>query len=239
MKVRLMPKSLLLPAAAFASFAMISGANATITITLASPGNDATFDNNPVGATSGGSSAAYNGSVGSIYFVTGSDTTGVTNGTSGVAAEPLGDTSNYLWGVESGANSTLTTVYFGTSPTSTVPTTSFLIHWGSVDSSTGPNNDGYDNVLTLSNGDSITGSQLVAMGLAVGSGSQTNPADNPWLLISDTTPFTSFTAASPQNSFEFDMSVPEPATWAMLGLGLAALGYAGFRRSAKGPAALA
>jgi hypothetical protein len=29
------------------------------------------------------------------------------------------------------------------------------------------------------------------------------------------------------------VTVPEPATWAMMGLGFAALGYAGFRRTRK------
>jgi hypothetical protein len=50
-------------------------------------------------------------------------------------------------------------------------------------------------------------------------------------------------AASSSNSFEFDnvvaggaSAVPEPSTWAMLLLGFAGLGYAGWRRS-KGPIA--
>jgi PEP-CTERM motif len=35
------------------------------------------------------------------------------------------------------------------------------------------------------------------------------------------------------------IGVPEPSTWAMLVLGFAGLGYAGFRRAAKVPAAFA
>jgi hypothetical protein len=32
---------------------------------------------------------------------------------------------------------------------------------------------------------------------------------------------------------EIKSGVPEPSTWAMMGLGFAALGYAGFRRTRK------
>jgi hypothetical protein len=38
---------------------------------------------------------------------------------------------------------------------------------------------------------------------------------------------------------EITASVPEPATWAMMGLGFAAVGYAGLRRSSKSRAAIA
>ena len=40
-------------------------------------------------------------------------------------------------------------------------------------------------------------------------------------------------------SFNSTSTVPEPATWVMLALGFAALGYAAVRRSAKDKAALA
>lgn len=54
--------------------------------------------------------------------------------------------------------------------------------------------------------------------------------------------FDSMTLASSQNSFEIDNvavgSVPEPATWAMMALGFAGLGYAGFRRGRKASVAI-
>jgi hypothetical protein len=200
-------------------------ANAGVVVTLLGPQNDATFNNNPVGAFSGASTAVYNGSNGPITFVAGADTTGVTNTSTSAAAIPLGDPANmhYLWGLVDG-----TTVYFGSDNV-----TSFIIHIGSVDSKAG---DGFDNVLTLSNGDVITGTDLVNLGLATGLGTQGDPKDNPWLLISDTQAFDSFTATSSKNAFEFDMvtsSVPEPSTWAMMLLGFASLGFAGYRRAKK------
>ena len=60
-----------------------------------------------------------------------------------------------------------------------------------------------------------------------------------WWEISDTTPFDGWVASSSGVAFEFDLNVPEPSTWAMMGLGFAGLGFAAFRRSAKTPAAMA
>jgi hypothetical protein len=162
--------------------------------------------------------------VGPIEFAAGADTNGVTLGTvAGVSATPAGDTTNYLWGLRNG-----TTVYFG-SKANPVETTSFRINWGSIDASNPPANR-YNNVLTLSNGQSISGNDLLALGLAAGMGNQFNAADNKWFLIRSDTPFSSFTVTSPQNAFEFDMTVPEPGTWAMLIVGFGAVGFAARRR---------
>jgi hypothetical protein len=71
---------------------------------------------------------------------------------------------------------------------------------------------------------------------------QTDFASNGYVLISALPQFDRVLAASSSNSFEFDnvaagmSAVPEPSTWAMLLIGFAGLGYAGFRRS-KGPIA--
>jgi hypothetical protein len=155
----------------------------------------------------------------------------VTNGTFGYAAAPDHETSNYLWGLNDG-----TTVTFTDGPA-----TSFLIWWGSIDAIANANR--YDNILVLSNGDAITGSNLVNAGAALGNvdgyGTQTGYPDNKWFLISDRTSFSSFSVLSSQNAFEFDMATPEPSTWAMLILGFGGLGYAAFRRRVKGSVSIA
>ena len=109
---------------------------------------------------------------------------------------------------------------------------SFKILWGSPDKSTP---DTY-NLITLSNGDTISGSTILGMtGTASGDNAGTR-----WWLIQDTTPFDGWTASASGIAFEFDLNgVPEPSTWAMMGLGFAALAYAGFRRSTKTSAAIA
>jgi hypothetical protein len=202
------------------SFALSTAAQAGITVTLAN-GNDGTFNGNPLGSYTGTSTAVYDGAPGPISFSAGADSSGVTMGTTSAAAQPLGDGTHYLWGLHDA-----TTVTFTNGPVH-----SFLIHWGSVDG-TNAGGDAYDNLLTLSNGDSITGAYLTTLGFGIsGNGSQTDSKNNPWLLITDTDSFSSFTATSPNNSFEFDMSdakltrgVPEPSTWAMMLIGFGALG---------------
>lgn len=210
----------LLLATALLSFGLAASASAAISVGNTT-GNDATFDNNPLGAMTGISRAWYNGGVGYIRFAAGADTTGVSQGTNpGISAMPAGDSTHYLWGLVDG-----TTVTFTDSvgnPLGDV-VTSFKIHWGSIDALSAGR---YDNLLTLSNGDSVNGSWLVANMGANGLGDQFSAADNRWFVISSDTPFGSFTVNSPQNAFEFDMSVPEPATWAMMLVGFGAIGSA-------------
>ncbi len=200
---------------------LLAGSAGAVTVQLAS-GNNGTFNTNPVGAHSGVSRAWYDGAVGPIEFEAGADTAGVVVGSlASTYAMPLGDTTRYVYGLRDG-----TMIYFG-SKAAPVDTYSFIINWGSIDALVP---GGYDNVLMLSNGNTVTGTDLVAMGLAIGDGSQSNPLNNRWLLISDSTPFTSFTAYSPRAAFEFDMTVPEPATWAMLIAGFGMVGCAARRR---------
>jgi hypothetical protein len=214
-------KSLLL-GLSIAAMGAVTVAHANLSIVqIASPGNWSAFDNDKVGLQSG--STATNS--GSITFTTDGNVAVGTN--VNINAAPAGDTSNYLWGV---GNATITFAH---------PVTGFDIYWGSIDGN-GSNN----NSLVLNVGsDSITGDNLVSMGLAAGAGNQFDTLDNQWFQISDTNSFTSFTASSTTNAFEFDMAgpssaalttgVPEPSTWAMMLCGFAGLGYAAFRRGRK------
>ena len=203
-----------------------------------------TFNNNNVGAKTGFSEALTNAGVLTIQFATDG---AVANGTTvGVTAAPWMDTTNYLYGVN-GVDALgyrgATVLFVTANHLATINVNSFSMYWGSIDALFGPNADGWDNVLTLSNGDSISGSFLAAaagLNPAVnGAGNQFNANDNQWFRISDTMAFYGFTAQSSQNAFEFDMAVPEPATWAMMALGFAGLGYAGFRRNGKSKVAIA
>jgi hypothetical protein len=147
-------------------------------------------------------------------------------GSDGLYATPYGDATNYLavlgGGSEEIAYSALKS--------------SFGLYWGSADTY---------NSLTFYNGNNavatISGAD-VDPPLAA-NGGQTDYASNGYILISALPLFDRVVAASSSNSFEFDnvvaggaSAVPEPSTWAMLLLGFAGLGYAGFRRR-KGPIA--
>jgi hypothetical protein len=244
----------LLFSACVASLGLTTAANAAswvignLTITQISPENPTTFDDDPTGPTPGieNSTVCDTAYCGPIQFSTDG---GVANGTTvGISATPLGDSTNYLYGVNGvnplgfqGAE-----VIFNPPNGETGLPNSFNFYWGSIDALM-TNPDGtprYDNTLTVftipsvNTQDSVTGSQLVAAGVfgVDGFGAHTNPNDNQWFNIRDTAgPILFFTASSSRNAFEFDMgsSVPEPSTWAMMALGFAGLGYAAFRRSAN------
>jgi hypothetical protein len=169
-------------------------------------------------------------SVGSNTFSVGTDKWSLVSGTAGIrtgttaqfAADPLGDTLPYM-AVEGGSKEQ---VVFGTSRTS------ISLYWGSIDGNQGGNNN--LNTLTLGSF-TLTGADLVLKG-ATGTGDQFSPLGNELVTISGLAPFTTATFSSTRNAFEFAIGtpVPEPATWAMLALGFAGLGYAAFRRNTKG-----
>ena len=115
----------------------------------------------------------------------------------------------------------------------TTAQTSLSIYWGSIDA---VGIDGILNQVSVTvNGYTLTGADLVALG-ATGNGNQGSPANNQWVTITGLDSFTTvdFHAAG-KNAFEFSLGsgVPEPSTWAMMALGFAGLGYAGFRRNSK------
>jgi hypothetical protein len=141
-------------------------------------------------------------------------------------ATPYGDATNYL-AVLGGRSEQID--FTGLK-------SSFGLYWGSVDTY---------NSLTFYNGNTVVATISgadVAPPLAA-NGGQTDYASNGYILISALPQFDRVVAASSSNSFEFDnvaagtSAVPEPSTWAMLLIGFAGIGYAGFRRS-KGPIAV-
>jgi hypothetical protein len=142
-------------------------------------------------------------------------------GSDGLYATPYGDATNYLAVLGGGSEQI---AFSGVK-------TSFGLYWGSVDTYNSLTfYDGNTSVATISGTD-------VAPPLAA-NGGQTDYASNGYVLISALPQFDRVVAASSSNSFEFDnvvaggtSAVPEPSTWAMLLLGFAGLGYAGFRRS--------
>jgi PEP-CTERM motif len=143
-------------------------------------------------------------------------------GSAGLYATPYGDATNYLAVLGGGSEEI---AFSGLK-------SSFGLYWGSVDTY---------NSLAFYNGDTlvatISGADVAPPMTA--NGGQTDYASNGYVLLSALPQFDRVFATSSSNSFEFDnvvAGVPEPSTWAMLLLGFAGLGYAGFRRS-KGPIA--
>jgi hypothetical protein len=219
-----------------------------LTVTQVNPFNLDTFNNNPLGAQAGFSQAVTSAGLTTIGFATDG---AVANGSlANVYAAPAGDKTNFLYG-DNGANGLTNGAAWGPPNGATVlflaggkalNVTSFYIYWGSIDSVIG---DGRNNVLTLSNGDAVTGNDLVNAGLALnpvvnGAGDQTNANDNQYFLVSDKTAFFGFNAQTSTPAFEFDMKgIPEPSTSAMMALGFAGLGYAGFRRATRSRVAIA
>jgi PEP-CTERM motif len=165
----------------------------------------------------------------------------------GISVPPYAYTGNYYYGgIAPGATGTFA-----------VPVTAFDIYWGWIGAGINPFSS-YDDVLTVYTGDlgpvTITGSDLVAIGTTLlppvlGYGGLQPPVtpggppsnadnDNQWFNISDPNGIGRFTASSSiGDPFEFVMSgVPEPSTWALMLLGFAGLGFAGYRRArAAGP----
>jgi hypothetical protein len=170
-------------------------------------------------------------SVGSNTFSVGTDEWSLVSGTAGIrtgttagfAADPLGDSLPYM-SVE--GNST-EQVVFGTSRTS------LTIYWGSIDGNQGGDDNNNSLAITV-DGFTLTGADLVAMG-ASGRGDEGSPAGNQLVTITGLGAFNTVTFSSTGNAFEFALGtpVPEPATWAMMALGFAGLGYAAFRRNTK------
>jgi PEP-CTERM motif len=110
------------------------------------------------------------------------------------------------------------------------PQTSLSIYWGSIDG----NSSNLNKLAITIDGYTLTGAELITLG-ALGSGNQDAPADNGWVTIKGLGAFTQVAFSSTSNAFEFSLGspVPEPSTWAMMGLGFAGLGFMSWRGSRK------
>jgi hypothetical protein len=199
----------------------LTGAAGAVTVTLAEgPADPQYFASLPAGES--------DFTLGDITWTLVSGSAGTAKGTTpGVSAAPLGmgtgpDGTTYM-SVQNGGTEEATW---------STAQTSLSIYWGSIDA---VGVDGILNQVSVTvDGYTLTGSDLVALG-AAGNGDQGSPKDNEWVTITGLNAFTTvdFHDAG-KNAFEFSLgSVPEPSTWAMMGLGFAALGYAAFRRNAK------
>ena len=145
-----------------------------------------------------------------------------TGSTPGVYAAPFGDTTYYL-AVPGTGNAGSATLVFDQA------LTALSFYWGSI--------DGY-NTVSFADADGVslgsyTGTQIPA---APADGSQTTPSDNRRVSFTfGDDAAKSVTFASTANSFELDdiagsSAVPEPATWALLVLGMGIVGASARRR---------
>jgi hypothetical protein len=135
-------------------------------------------------------------------------------GSEGLYATPYSDGTNYM-AVLSGQSET---VVYG-------KTYSELgLYWGSIDTY---------NVITLFNG----ANSVVVSVPPVSDGDQFASDSNRYFVVSGFD-FNKVVFGSSQNSFEFDnvavAGAPEPSTWAMMLLGFAGLGFAGYRKAKGG-----
>lgn len=200
-----MGKILLGAAVALTALGMATAGNAA-TVAISSDVNFAGFDNSSVGDTSGSFDSP---GLGTVTWMTGSNSFATNTSLTNTYLQPMNDSSMYIFGTTA-SNATVSW---------TTPVTSVTIYWGSPDTY---------NTLSLNNGNSVGGSAVLAL-TGTPSGSNTGTR---WITISSSSAFTGFTAKSTIAAFEFDMAaaVPEPSTWAMMGLGFAGLAFAGFRR---------
>ena len=195
---------------ALAATVSATAAHAAVTVTAGSGADFATFNSATVGSHSGSSVT----DEGSVSWSTGPSSFATNTSLANAYLAPKGDSSMYIFAT-TGSDATVTFSHdiYG-----------FSIYWGSPDG---------DNLLTLYNGDTVVGVVAGAdLAALTGYGSGDNDGSL-WVRVSSDLAFNRFVASTASPAFEFDLAAPEPATWAMMGLGFAALGYAAFRRSKK------
>jgi hypothetical protein len=199
-----MGKVLLGAAAALTALGMATAGDAA-SVAIGPSLNFLGFDTASVGDHSG---SFVSPGLGAVSWSTGPSSFATNTSLASMYLQPQNDGSMYIFGTTA-SDATVSW---------TIPVTSVTIYWGSPDTY---------NTLSLNNGDSAVGGDVLAL---TGTSSGDN-AGTRWITISSSSTFTGFTAISTQAALEFDMAaVPEPSTWAMMGLGFAGLAFAGFRR---------
>ena len=154
---------------------------------------------------------------------------------SGIAAPPAystttADTSQYL-AVLGGGSATLALPK---------PSESISVYIGSLDS--------YNTIVFFDGATQVasyTGTQLTSLTTAVDNQAQVGQANsslsNGRFYFTFSSPVTSIECVSSSNSFEIAQvadiatGVPEPSSWAMMLIGFAGLGFAGYRRAKEAP----
>jgi PEP-CTERM motif len=205
-----------------ASLALTGAASAAIVTVVPGPMDPQYFASEPAGANGFTIDGITWTNAGGVAETAKGSTFGVSAAPFGMGTGPTGTT--YM------------SVHGGGAELATFATeqTSFSFYWGSIDG-------GGTNTLSITvDGYTLTGGDLMAMGLATANGNQTSPTSNELVTISGLGMFDTIEFKSGLNSFEFSLptAVPEPATWAMMALGFAGLGYAAFRRNSKGQMAI-
>jgi hypothetical protein len=130
----------------------------------------------------------------------------------------LSDTTHHRWNIEGGQ------------VTINAPNNSLTLVWGSPND----NNPSATNTVSFYAGANGTGTligQVLASDL-YSNFSGINNTQDPGYLLSFLTPrkYGSVVFTTGSSDFEF-AAVPEPSTWAMLGMGFAGLAFAGYKRS--------
>ena len=197
-------------AAALLAAASVSSA-ATITMTGAPlvTGADYTLDFEKTGLVSAGA-----------YGVSASGDFRVANGTSGTAAEPLGDTSNYLAVPSANSNGSATLSFdFGTKAVEDLS-----LNWGSIDA--------YNSFELLGAGgtpfQTISGSSYPPA-----DGNQSSPSSTGYLNIALSPGevltglkenSTQYALETDTYGFKFASAAPEPSTWLLMFAGIGGIG---------------
>jgi hypothetical protein len=193
--------------------------------------NDITFDPSPVLTTPYPGNpliltGPVPGSSGGVTFSGGGILVNNPQGSAnGISATPFGDTSNYL-SILGGTSETLTFGQFYNA---------FGFYWGSIDTY---------NKVEFYQGNTLVDSFSGGSPLATG-GNQVSALANSYVFFSGVT-FNKIVLSSDSNSFELDNinygsdhvgangpAAPEPATWAMMILGFAGVGFMAYRRKSR------